>query len=140
MRRWLWWILGLTAFFVMFYSCALPGDLPVGVDTEGDLPGTYSVNGIDPAGTEYSGTVVITAVDGDDTRVMVEWIITGTIQQGEGRRIGDELTVTWETVAAGADPTTGSADYRIEADGRLVGTRTIDGVDGVATEEIFPQP
>ena len=45
------------------------------------IVGTYTVNGVDPDDIEYSGTVTIVAADAADAYV-VEWIVTGTIQQG----------------------------------------------------------
>jgi len=56
----LWWVVGITAFLIMLYNCALPGDLAVGRDRDNGLAGTYTVNGVDPTGIEYSGTVIIT--------------------------------------------------------------------------------
>ncbi len=50
-------------FLLMLYSCALPGDFAVGKDSEVGLSGTYTVNGLDAQGVEYSGTVVIVATD-----------------------------------------------------------------------------
>ncbi len=120
-------------------GCAFPGDSLE--DREG-IAGTYVVNGVDPLGVEYSGTVVITPDDaaGDGTNT-VEWLVTGTVQTGVGHRRGDRFDVEWSTVE-GAGPTSsrGSATYTIEADGVLRGTRTVDGVDEPGTEEIFPEP
>jgi hypothetical protein len=172
--RWLWWIVGLGAFLAMLYSCALPGNLAVGRDGSGDgLAGTYTVNGVDPLGEEYSGTLII--IDGADaitsdlgtsdlgtsdlgtsdlgtsdlgsadsgsgsgSRVTLEWIVTGAVHEGVGIVEGDQLTVEWRTVSSGAGDGEGTATYRIQSDGSLVGSRLIDGVDTPATEEIFPE-
>lgn len=101
--------------------------------------GTYVVNGVDPNGTEYTGRVSIEEAHGDG-EVTVEWIITGAILHGEGRVQGDTLAVTWETVTSPRGPSSGTAEYEILDDGRLVGTRTVDGVTGTGTETIFPEP
>jgi hypothetical protein len=150
--RWLLWIVGIGAFLAMLYSCALPGNLAVGRDDTGDgLAGTYTVNGVDPVGEEYSGTLII--LDTDDPDVVglgsgggveetftLEWIVTGAVHEGTGVVEGDQLRVEWHTVASGAGSGQGTATYRIEPDGSLVGTRLIDGVEIPATEEIFPEP
>ncbi|MGI9612578.1 MAG: hypothetical protein ACR2QO_06705 [Acidimicrobiales bacterium] len=136
----MWWVVGVVAFLVMLYSCALPGDLAVGRDSGSDgLAGTYAVNGVDPSGVEYSGTVIIRDGEVSDT-VTIEWIVTGAVHEGSGVVRGDQLDVEWQTVSSGSGGGEGTAVYRIEGDGSLVGTRLIDGVAEPATEEIFPEP
>ncbi len=136
--KWLWWVGGIVAFLVMIYSCALPGDLAVGRDDGDTLAGTYTVNGVDPTGVEYSGTVVITPAEGRD-RYTIEWIITGAIHTGTAVVRGDEVTAEWRTIASGGGTGAGTARYTVEADGSLVGTRLVDGVDEPAVEEILPE-
>lgn len=137
--KWLWSIAGFAALLLMVYTCALPGDFAVGRDGDDTLAGVYTVNGIDPTGTEYSGTA--TVVSGDEAdRYLIEWIVTGTIQRGTGIRTGDEIVVDWEAVATAGEEGSGRSVYTVEADGRLVGTRTVDGFDEPGTEELFPEP
>jgi hypothetical protein len=100
------------------------------------LVGTYVVNGVDPQRLEYSGVFTISA--GERGELLVQWIVTGAIQQGTARRSGDTLEVEWQGVEGLGSDATGTARYTINDDGTLVGTRTIDGSDGVGTEEIFP--
>lgn len=115
--------------------CGLPGDTLE--DGEGII-GTYVVNGVDPTGTEYSGTVTI--ADGDATgEFAVQWIITGAIQEGTGVLDGDRFVVDWRTVSGGRGESTGTAEYTVAADGSLAGTRTVDGDATPGTEEIFPE-
>ncbi len=119
--------------------CGLPGDsLDEGSDGSG-IAGTYVVNGVDPAGVEYSGTVTITP-DGD--RFAVQWLVTGAIQQGTGSIVGDHFVVDWTSSQPGrdGDVSSGTADYVIADDGTLTGERFIDGVAEAGTEEIFPDP
>lgn len=116
-------------------GCSTPGTQVV--DDVGII-GTYTVNGIDPRGEEYSGTVVIAAGEGTDVYV-VEWLVAGAIQEGTGVLRGDRLEVDWRTISAPTGDATGTASYTVGPDGDLVGTRTIDGVDGVGTEEIFQE-
>lgn len=116
-------------------SCAIPGAT---LDDRPGVAGTYVVNGVDPVGIEYSGTVVIEATE-DPGRYTIVWVITGAILEGEGVVDGDTFTVEWRTIRGPRGDSSGTAVYLIEADGRLSGTRTIDGVDGTGTEEIFPE-
>lgn len=118
--------------------CGLPGDTLEDPDDRDGLAGTYVVNGIDPAGIEYSGTVTIS--EGDEPgRFIVQWIVTGSIQQGVGVLEGDRFVVDWSTSSSGSGESSGTADYTLGGDGVLRGTRTIDGSDGSGTEEIFPE-
>jgi hypothetical protein len=129
-------VVGAILFLGFLYFTALPGDLAVGRDDQTGLAGTYTVNGVDPIGREYSGTLVI-AGTGADTYAM-EWIITGSIVRGVGTHSGNRLLVEWETTAA-VTSGTGRATYEIRADGSMVGTRVVDGIEGSGTEEIFPE-
>jgi len=130
-------VVGFAALLLMLYFCALPGDLPASGDNDG-LAGTYTVNGIDPLEAEYSGTVVIVEIGVNEFDV--EWIVTGGIHRGIGTRIGPRFEVEWQSVASGGGTGFGTAEYEILDDGRLVGTRSVDGFDRPGTEEIFPEP
>ncbi len=136
--KWLGWLAAIAAFGLMLYTCALPGDLPAGRTGSG-IAGTYTINGVHSSGEEYSGTVVITETATGGT-FDIEWLITGTIQRGTGVQRGDRLTVDWQSVAAADGDIRGGGSYRIDVDGRLVGTRTVSGVDEPSTEELFPEP
>jgi hypothetical protein len=115
-------------------TCTLPGSQ---VEDAPGLPGTYVVNGLDPLGTEYSGTVIITEGNGVD-RFQFSWLITGAILEGTGVRTGNEVIVEWRTREGPRGDSAGTARYRIGEDGVLVGERLVDGIDAVGTEEIFP--
>ena len=136
MRR-VWWVVGIGAFLVFLYVPALPGDFAVGRDDEDGIAGTYTVNGVDATGLEYSGTVVITGTEQPD-RYDVEWIITNAIQEGSGLVEGSTFTATWTTSAA-VEPASGRSVYEITDDGRLVGERFLDTGGEPATEELFPE-
>jgi len=116
-------------------TCGLPGDAIV--DGEG-IAGTYVVNGTDPTGIEYSGTVVISRTG--DATYDIEWIVTGAVQIGAGRLDGDNLVVEWSAVADPRGAIGGVATYTVGADGTLSGERTIAGVPGVGREDILPEP
>ncbi len=136
--KWLAWVVGVVAFMAMIYACALPANLAVGRDDVSELPGIYTVNGVDPIGSEYSGTIVIRSTDTED-RFDIEWIVTGAIQRGNGTRTGDRLTVTWTEVNNATGEGTGTTVYEIMADGELVGTWHADGFDEPGTERVFPE-
>lgn len=114
--------------------CGLPGDT---IDDGPGIAGTYVVNGVDPLGVEYSGTVTIAEADGGD--YLIEWIVTGTIQRGTGRLVGDRFSVAWTTVTGGRGDSSGTAEYIVGDDGVMRGTRLVDGIDEAGTEEIYPE-
>jgi hypothetical protein len=115
-------------------ACSVPGSQ---VSQGEGLNGVYVVNGIDPVGIEYSGSVIIDEADSGE--ISFQWLVTGAILEGKGRLTGDQLEVDWTTVGGPRGDASGTASYTVEDDGRLVGIRTIDGVDGEGTEEIFPK-
>lgn len=115
--------------------CGLPIDATQ--DDEGIL-GVYAVDGVDPTGVEYGGSVTIAAAD-ETGQYAVQWIITGAIQEGTGTLVGDRLTVDWRTVSGGRGDSSGTAEYALGDDGVLRGTRTIAGSTGTGTEELFPE-
>jgi hypothetical protein len=127
--------LPLLLISLVIAGCAIPGAT---LDDRPGVAGTYIVNGVDPVGIEYSGTVAIEATE-DPGRFTVVWVITGAILEGDGIVDGDTFTVEWRTIRGPRGDSSGTAVYLVQPDGRLTGTRTIDGVDGTGTEEIFPE-
>lgn len=116
---------------VLANACSEPGTQVV--DGVG-VAGVYTVNGTDPEGVEYSGTVTIVG-DGDSI-YRIEWVITGGIHEGTGVVTGDRLDVEWRTTSDPSGQLAGSGSYVIEPDGDLVGTRELP-TGGSATEHIF---
>lgn len=123
----------LISLAVLLGACSIPGSQ---VSDQPGLPGVYVVNGVDPLGTEYSGTVSIEETGVGS--VSMQWVITGAILEGDGVLDGETLRVDWHSVETPRGSSSGTAVYTIVPDGRLVGTRTIDGVAGEGEEEIFP--
>lgn len=115
-------------------ACSTPGSQ---VDDGPGLTGTYVVNGVDPLGVEYSGTVVISTGDSVG-EYDISWLVTGAIQEGTGTLVADELRVEWRTVEGPRGDSRGTALYTVNPDGSLSGERTVDGLEGTGTEEIFP--
>jgi hypothetical protein len=113
-------------------GCAFPEE-----EFDGSIEGSYYVNGFDHQDVEYSGLLTITATDEPDSYEM-QWIITGSVQGGTGRVEGNQLLVQWNAIE-GYDPSSyGTATYEISPDGELRGERSVDGQDGLGTEEAFP--
>lgn len=113
-------------------ACAIPEEA-----FDGSIEGDYYINGFDHLNVEYSGLLTITATDNPDTYDM-QWIITGSVQEGTGRVDGNQLLVEWEAIEGYDASSYGTAVFEITANGELQGERTISGQDGVATEEAFP--
>ena len=115
-------------------ACAIPEE---GFD--GSLEGDYYINGVDPQGVEYSGLLTITPSDEVDTYEM-QWIVTGSVQQGMGRVEGSRLSVSWDAIEGFDTASYGVASYQITEEGELVGERSVAGQEGTGTEEAFPIP
>ena len=102
-----------------------------------DLAGTYSVNGFDPLGVEYGGLLTIEPGD-KPGEYKLEWIVTGSIQQGVGVIEGNKLIVEWHSVQDRGQSSRGRAVYTITTKGELYGERTVEGYDKAGTEQAFP--
>lgn len=87
--------------------------------------GNYHVQGKNPNGSSYSGTVVITK--NADTYFLA-WKIRNSTYSGTGKLVGRTLTVEW----GDSSPVI----YHLENDGRLVGTWS----KGTALETLTPLP
>ncbi|MGE0155709.1 MAG: caspase domain-containing protein [Geobacter sp.] len=87
--------------------------------------GNYRVQGKNPNGSSYSGTVVISK--SADTYFLV-WKISSSTYSGSGKLVGRTLTVEW----GDSSPVI----YQLENDGRLVGTWS----RGTALETLTPLP
>ena len=109
---------------------------PAGVP---NLVGSYVVNGFDPLGTEYGGHLTITEGEGLN-RFHLQWIITGSVQEGTASLNGNKLEVEWSIVEGFNRDARGTAEYTVTEAGELYGTRTVIGSDEVGTEEAFPNP
>lgn len=113
-------------------ACAFPEEA-----FDGSLEGSYYVNGFDHQDVEYSGLLTITTMD-DPAVYDMQWIITGSVQQGTGEVVGNELRVEWKAIEGYDTSSRGTAVYEISPDGELRGERIVDGQDGFGTEEAFP--
>jgi hypothetical protein len=107
-----------------------PGSVP-------NFLGSYVVNGLDPLGTEYGGHLTITEGEGLN-RFHLQWIITGSVQEGTASLVGNKLEVEWRIVDGFNRDARGTTEYTVTEAGELYGTRTVVGRDEVGTEEAFP--
>lgn len=78
-------------------ACAFPEET-----FDGSLEGSYYVNGFDQQDIEYSGLLTISTTENDDVYAM-QWIITGSVQEGMGTVDGSQLHVEWKALE-GYDP------------------------------------
>lgn len=110
-------------------SPADPNNLP-------DIVNSYAVNGFDPDGVEYGGTLRIQA--GADGEYQLDWIVTGALLSGRGRIEGNQLIVTWESIDERQRPVSGTGTYTITDRGEMYGERYLDGNPTPGTENLFP--
>ena len=101
------------------------------------IVGSYSVNGFDPLGTEYGGNLTVAPAGGAD-QYKLQWIITGSIQEGEGRVEGNKLMVQWRTVQGIGPGASGVTTYTITTEGELYGPRQVQGQPKLGRENAFP--
>ena len=113
-------------------ACAFPEE---GFD--GDLEGSYYINGVDQKGNEYGGSLTITTTP-EPAVYEMQWIITGSIQSGVGTLSGNRLLVEWSALEGFDTSSRGTATYEITPEGELIGERKVSGLEGVGTEEAFP--
>lgn len=126
---------------ILITACSRRGDGSLSPDAPADavpsLEGDYAVNGFDPLGTEYSGTLSIFSTDTPGEYTM-QWIIVGNIQEGQGTLVGNTLQVEWRSLEEFNDQIFGTAIYTVTVNGELYGTRLVDGVTGAGTEKAYP--
>ncbi len=85
---------------------------PFGVADKQGVPvnGRYSVNGRNPDGSKYRGTL---DVDGDGSNYRLKWKLGGTAYEGEGKLVNGLMVIDW----GGKEPII----YAVRADGTLAG-------------------
>lgn len=122
-------------------ACGRKDPAPLGADAPADnvpdITGSYALNGADPTGEAYGGTLTITE-GGQPNEYQMQWLVTGAVHIGTGILEGNQLTVTWNSYSETDDPLSGAAKYTITVNGELYGTRSIDGVETPATETAYP--
>jgi hypothetical protein len=64
----------------------------IAAQAAGEISGTYSVEGVNPDGSAYSGTVVIKA---EGSNYQFTWQIAGETFKGVGSTSGDTIVVKW---------------------------------------------
>jgi len=127
------WAIGIILFVLVFAWFTAPNPKST-ADSSDPFVGRWLVNGVDPFGVEYSGSLSITAVADGYT---LDWIITGALVSGSGRRDGNLLSAEWTRTVA-QDTIVGNATYRIDTDGNIVGDVRVADLDDVGTEKGEP--
>jgi hypothetical protein len=133
---------------LLLASCSRGRGRIVGVDAQPgavpDLAGDYVLNGVDPEGNEYGGVLTILP-DAEAGRYDLQWVVTGSIQEGTGILDGNRLRLEWRSSRAKgawhADSTRrtqGRGVYTVTTLKELYGTRSVDGAEGEAAEKAFP--
>ncbi len=136
-------VLVVTCLFVLTLSaCTMRERAQIkGKDASPDaLPtivGSYSVNGFDPLGTEYGGNLTVAPAGGED-QYSLQWIITGSIQEGDGQIEGNKLMVQWRTIEGSGPGASGVTTYTITTEGELYGPRQVEGQAKLGRENAFP--
>ena len=102
-----------------------------------DLTGDYALNGVNAVGSEYGGTLSMWAGD-DPGSYRMQWIITGSIQEGMGYLNGNVLTAEWHTLNSITGDARGVITYTVTTKGELYGFRSIEGVSGLGQETVYP--
>ena len=116
------WALGIILFVLIFAWFTAPNPIESGSESDPFI-GRWLVNGVDPFGVEYSGSLSI-ADSGE--QYALEWIITGALMSGTGQRAGDDLRAEWQR-SVGDLVIVGTAEYRIDGAGTLVGMVRVTG-------------
>lgn len=109
---------------------AQPGQVPA-------LAGEYIVNGFDPTGIEYGGRLRITE-GSQPGEYVLQWLISGGLQEGTGKLQGNRLLVSWHSLPGLGRETQGSAEYTITTQGELYGTRRFEGFEKEGSETAYP--
>ncbi len=138
MKRFLFAVTLILSLFLT--ACSKEGELEIGppapLDAVPDIVGEYAVNGFDPLGTEYSGRLSIFPSEKADTYKM-QWIIVGSIQEGDAQLEGNTLTVQWRSISSMND-SQGTAVYTISDNGVINGIRTTVGYPKEGIETAYP--
>ena len=133
-------IIGLLIVFLAS-GCSRNGPAVLGADANPgsipDLTGNFAVNGVNAAGSDYGGTLSIWAGETPGTYRM-QWIITGSIQEGAGYLDGNVLYANWETLNNVTGYAQGTITYTVTVNGELYGFRNIEGVEGLGKETVYP--
>ena len=117
------WAIGIILFVLIFAWFTAPNPIDNGIDGDPFI-GRWLVNGVDPFGAEYSGSLSISSSEGE---YALEWIITGALVSGTAERVGAELQADWRRTA-GDDVIVGTAEYQIDDAGTLLGTVRVPGI------------
>jgi hypothetical protein len=97
-----------------------------------DIGGSYFLQGVNPDGTEYTGTVEIVPIS--DVTCAITWTTEGETATGICMRYHNAFAAAYEL-----DDAVGLLIYEILPDKTMEGTWTIAGEDGVGVEQLIPR-
>ena len=112
-------------------ASALLGLFMIAPASAQSISGKYAVEGTNPDGSSYRGTVEITPTS--DTTCAIDWMTGNTTSQGICSRKGSTFAAAY--VLGGAF---GLVVYEVLDDGSLDGIWTIAGQNGSGTEKLTP--
>ncbi|MFM8321303.1 MAG: hypothetical protein ACKOC5_10340 [Chloroflexota bacterium] len=126
---------------ILLLSACSRGPKPLAPDAQpGQVPeiaGDYVINGFDPTGIEYGGRLRISA-GAQPGQYLLQWIISGDLQEGVGTLDGNRLTVEWRSTIGMGRQGQGTAAYTVTRAGELYGERQVDGYTAPGTETAYP--
>jgi len=127
--RWVAVAASVIAGVVVVALAVTPNATPTPADDD-EYTGRWIIEGTDPRGVEYAGSLVIEA---EEDAYSLRWIVTGSLRQGTADEEGDELVGEWVQSEGIETGLTGTARIRVDDD-VLTSTVTVDGVPGEGLE------
>lgn len=129
--------LALTACFPRRTPAPLGADAPA--DNVPDIIGEYALNAEDATKERYGGSLFVKA-GSQPGEYILQWLVSGDIQEGVGTLEGNQLTFTWKSVEGTDQFLSGHGTYTVTVNGELYGKRYVDGVEEPGTESAYPNP
>lgn len=124
-------------------ACGRKPPAPLGADAPAEnvpeIIGEYALNAEDATHERYGGSLFITA-GSQPNEYILQWLVSGDIQEGVGTLEGNQLTFTWKSMEGTDQYLTGHGVYTVTVNGELYGERFLDGVDEPGTESAYPNP
>lgn len=121
-----------STFMRLFSSILLTSLLLAPVASAQSIGGAYNVSGTNLDGSSYRGTAYIELLS--DVTCAIEWTTDGVTSSGICMRSDNAFAAGYVL-----EGDVGMVIYKVRSDGRLDGTWTIAGEEGVGTEMLTPR-
>ena len=122
----------IVSLLIAALACSLGSNAP-----NSDIVGKYDLEGTNPDGTGYSGTVeIVNAGDGYDLTWTIDSGPQAQIETGHGTLDGQTLTALWQMAD---NSSSGTEQFTINSDGTLDGTWKIEGSEDEGQEVLTRQ-